>query len=338
MNNFTELAKKSGIDASALASALSNVVPTNTIVSSSAAANNADMKMSPSDLKIIMDHIDTVLLKYYPPETISKAIFEYIDTLKPLGEFDVNRIMLNAVFSQINLLSQPLNNYKLMIPLLNNPEIITIVNGATLLKKQTQSFVDSLKENVFSDNENIVSYQKQMGGEGTTGETTEGEKIDDVVLKKTERLLQMDLPDEKILNKFYSYIENFFKGESPEKTKIFNHLTAKLDEFIDSLFTNNTFQSLKFHKYLFLALLQNNDIASKINAITFTDDNNKMVELLKTTFEKLVAPPTPIPPQQPPTPTPPPTIGGSKRRKKTLNRKEKGAKKHKRTIKKRRIR
>jgi hypothetical protein len=166
---------------------------------------------------------------------------------------------------------------------------------------------------------------------GTAEEPTENDRKEKIVLTKMERLFQMDLPDDKILNMFYSYIENFFKGESPEKTKIFESLTNKVDEFIGVLFTNPTFKGLQFHKYLFLALLQNNDIASKINAITFTDNNR--VALLQTTFQNLVVPPpTPTPPQ-PPTPSP---VKGGKRRKKTLT--HKGAKKHKKTIKKRRIR
>jgi hypothetical protein len=189
--------------------------------------------------------------------------------------------------------------------------------------------LESLKLNVFLK-KNGVPSQPQMGGKGTTEPPkTEEDKANAVVLTKMERLFQMDLPNDKILNMFYSYIENFFKGESPEKMKIFKSLTNKVDEFIGVLFTNSAFNGLEFHKYLFLALLQNKDIASKIKDITFIG-NDKLASL-QTTFRDLVVPPAPTP-----TPTPS-TVKGGKRHKKTLNRKGKGAKKHKRTIKKRRV-
>jgi hypothetical protein len=192
-----------------------------------------------------------VLAKKFPPSLIIDRINAYIGKLAMDKDNvdEVKRSMMNLLFQDLNILmTKSQIKYKFLIELLNSQEIAGIVN--------------SMDRNLFINGSNLSGqlYQKlfpsstsiaQYGGETDVVEPCTNE----VMYEKISRLMDVSLPDSKVMELFVKYIENFLKNDSPEKTLIIKKIMSQLNVFIDQIFQSPEFRQPQFQKYLFYALL-----------------------------------------------------------------------------------
>jgi hypothetical protein len=251
---------------------------------------------SENEINEIKTLLNEVIREKFPEEEIIKKIGTYIDKLS-LNERNIEKMKENMMLSIFNTIDFSTSNrnfqYKMLKHLLNLPEISTVVNS--LEYSNSDDYIHKIKSRLFDnikeeeeeeeDKQESVTPNKDSFNKGnfnkgdfssqpSVTETTpplapymkgsgtitqeEKEKIKELFYTKMTRLVDVDIPDDEIINMFVKYVADILKKNTSESSEIYKKITNKMEDFTNNLFNSNEFKDVEFRKYIFIILLENN--------------------------------------------------------------------------------